>query len=170
MAVFSGLSLVLAHGVFAQVALPDVVSTFVHEHEEVASSQPLLVQGGRTINTDQLKALKGQVIVVDVMAPGDKRGIYGDMRGIAGAFWLPTAGDRSSRKSNAGMESYLEKITAGDKTRAIVFYCTSARCGRSVGAAARAKDMGYSDTLWYRGGMASWMASGGATEVLGEAQ
>lgn len=163
-------ALVVSQAVHAQVVLPEKVSTFVHEHEVISNSQPLEVPGGRTINTEQIKLLKDQLILIDVMAPGDKRGIYGEMKGISGAFWLPTAGDRSSRKSNADMESYLEKVTGGDKSKALVFYCTGARCGRSANAAARAKEMGYSDTLWYRGGMASWMAAGGATEVLSDAQ
>lgn len=165
-AVLICLSMGFAQAAMAQVALPNVASSFMREHEEFSNAQPLLVPGGRTINTEQLKALKGQLVVVDVMAPSDKQGIYGEMKGIAGAHWLPTAGDRSSRKSDADMQSHLEKITAGEKSKPVVFYCTSARCGRSANAAARAKEMGYTDTLWYRGGMASWVASGGATEVL----
>jgi rhodanese-related sulfurtransferase len=49
---------------------------------------------------------------------------------------------------------------APDRDRPLVFYCTGAQCWASANAAMRARQAGYTQVLWYRGGQAAWQAAG----------
>jgi PQQ-dependent catabolism-associated CXXCW motif protein len=49
---------------------------------------------------------------------------------------------------------------APDMSKPIVFYCASSECWLSVNAAMRARQLGYTQVIWYRGGMAAWMQAG----------
>ena len=42
----------------------------------------------------------------------------------------------------------------------VVVYCQSTHCWMSYNAALRAINMGYSNVLWYRGGIEAWQAAG----------
>ena len=55
----------------------------------------------------------------------------------------------------------LTSLTGGDKTEAIVFYCSGSRCWESYNAALRAKNAGFSNVYWYRGGLSAWGAASG---------
>jgi rhodanese-related sulfurtransferase len=46
------------------------------------------------------------------------------------------------------------------KGAAIVFYCSSQKCGRSLNAIRIAQKCGYSNLLWFRGGFEEWKAHG----------
>lgn len=49
----------------------------------------------------------------------------------------------------------LAKI-APDKAGAILFYCNGPRCLRSSDAVSRARDWGYENIFWFRGGWHEW--------------
>jgi rhodanese-related sulfurtransferase len=49
---------------------------------------------------------------------------------------------------------------APDPNKPIVFYCMSSSCALSANAAMRARQLGYSQVAWYRGGIAAWTQAG----------
>lgn len=57
--------------------------------------------------------------------------------------------------------NYLQQVTQGRKDRPMVFYCQSVQCWMSYNAALRATRLGYSNVLWYRGGIEAWEQAGG---------
>jgi PQQ-dependent catabolism-associated CXXCW motif protein len=44
--------------------------------------------------------------------------------------------------------------------QAVVFYCANSECWLSVNAAMRARQLGYTQVIWYRGGINAWMQAG----------
>ena len=58
------------------------------------------------------------------------------------------------------MVGRLDEVTGGDKAKPVVFYCLSQMCWLSYNAAMRAVEAGYTNVLWYRGGIESWKAAG----------
>ena len=53
----------------------------------------------------------------------------------------------------------LEKDTGGAKDYPVVFYCEGPQCWESYNAALRARDAGYTNVYWYRGGLEAWVAA-----------
>jgi rhodanese-related sulfurtransferase len=52
----------------------------------------------------------------------------------------------------------------GDKSAAVIFFCNSGDCWRSYKAAVVARDAGYKNVHWFRGGMPEWAAKGLPTQ------
>ncbi|HVJ34672.1 MAG TPA: PQQ-dependent catabolism-associated CXXCW motif protein [Terriglobia bacterium] len=79
---------------------------------------------------------------------------------IPGSIWLANTG---YGQLAAEIENYfrngLERLTLGDKDRALVFYC-EAECWMSWNAAKRAISYGYRHVYWFAGGMRDWEAAG----------
>jgi rhodanese-related sulfurtransferase len=57
----------------------------------------------------------------------------------------------------------LAKLPA-DKNAAVVFFCNSGECWRSYKAAVVARDAGFKQVHWFRGGMPEWTAKGLPTQ------
>ncbi|MCX7902629.1 MAG: rhodanese-like domain-containing protein [Burkholderiaceae bacterium] len=57
----------------------------------------------------------------------------------------------------------LSKLPA-DKTKPVIFFCNSGDCWRSYKASVVARDAGYKQVLWFRGGMPEWTAKGLPTQ------
>jgi PQQ-dependent catabolism-associated CXXCW motif protein len=51
-------------------------------------------------------------------------------------------------------------LAAPDLKQAVVFYCANSECWLSVNAAMRARQLGYTKVIWYRGGIAAWLKAG----------
>lgn len=49
----------------------------------------------------------------------------------------------------------LEQLSA-DKNNAILFYCNGSRCLRSSDSINKARDWGYTNLFWFRGGWKEW--------------
>lgn len=122
---------------------------------------PMSIPGARVIKTLELKAFlesNRNLIVIDVLGSKNRQS-------IPGALWMVGAGDgqffgaEKSRFSTA-----LDKLTAGDKTRPIVFLCLSSECWLSYNASLYAVEAGYKDVIWYRGGTNAW--SGASLELV----
>ena len=118
---------------------------------------PLQIPGGKVVTTGELKAMRDQQpapFLIDVLGGGIHRT-------IAGAFWMIGAGagdlNREEEKRFAGA---MAGFAGGDKSRPIVFFCVDAQCWLSYNAALRAIGLGYTNVLWYRGGIASWRQGG----------
>lgn len=114
---------------------------------------PTTIPNGRVIRTLELKALLEQnkdVVVVDVLDSKSRRT-------VPGAWWMSGAGAAAMYGAEmARFTAALEKLTAGDTARPLVFLCVSSECWLSYNAALRAIEAGYKDVLWYRGGTDAW--------------
>lgn len=55
-------------------------------------------------------------------------------------------------------------MTGGNRETPLVLYCLSNQCWMSYNAALRAIHLGYTNVLWYRGGLEAWKAAGQATQ------
>jgi PQQ-dependent catabolism-associated CXXCW motif protein len=77
---------------------------------------------------------------------------------LRGAYWLPGAGrgNHFLDPIQAQMAGYLNRLTNGDKTRPLVFFCVNAQCWLSYNASLRAASLGYQRVFWYRGGIEAW--------------
>ena len=124
--------------------------------ENLKSPTPSQITGGRVVRTTDLQKMltaKERPYLIDVAA--------GAHRTLAGAFWLDGAG-----AGNLGKEQekrFLKAIAgfaAGRKNRPLVFFCEDAQCWLAHNAARRAIAAGYTNILWYRGGVAAWRAAG----------
>jgi PQQ-dependent catabolism-associated CXXCW motif protein len=79
---------------------------------------------------------------------------------IPGSIWLPETGyGELPPESLRYFERGLELVTAGDKSRPLVFYCL-ADCWMSWNAAKRALSLGYSNVSWFSQGTDGWAAAG----------
>ena len=54
-----------------------------------------------------------------------------------------------------------------DKSTEIVAFCHDGACPMSYQMASQALGAGYTDIVWYRGGINAWIAAGGPTMVRG---
>ena len=82
--------------------------------------------------------------------PGSVALFYG------GFAFADTAAEAAYKRRFEG----LLKLLAPDPNRPIVFYALSRDMWHSANAAMRARDLGYTQVSWYRGGLASWKAAG----------
>ena len=79
---------------------------------------------------------------------------------IENATWLANVGyGVISAEIEAYFKNNLEKLTGGDKSRAVVFYCLR-DCWMSWNAAKRALTYGYSNVMWYPDGTDGWQEIG----------
>lgn len=129
---------------------------------------PLGVPGGRVLRTAELKSLlagAARPLLVDV-ASGE-----GHVT-LAGALWWPGIG-RGANFVDAiqgELAARLERATAADRAKPLVFFCVSSQCWLSYNASLRAVALGYSRVLWYRGGVDAWRAAGLPLERVREPQ
>lgn len=124
---------------------------------------PTSVPGGQVITTVGLKQLVagqyGPFLLLDIL--GQKEGLPGAIRATpaaqAGTFQDAVQGQYAQ---------FLQQMTQGKKDIPIVVYCESTQCWMSYNAALRAINLGYSNVLWYRGGVEAWRANGGQLSTL----
>lgn len=64
-------------------------------------------------------------------------------------------------KAQDGFE--LAKLPA-DKAAPVIFFCNSGTCWKSYKAAVVARDAGYKQVVWFRGGMPEWNTKGLPTQ------
>lgn len=155
--------------VFGQVPFPELpqpITTFSFEDKDwtvnatttpkkgaAHAPTPTSIPGARVIKTMELKGLlesNKKVVVVDVLDSKARKS-------IPGAFWLSGAGDGQffgAEKSR--FATAMEKLTAGDKARPVVFLCLNSECWLSYNASLHAIEAGYTDVVWYRGGTNAW--------------
>lgn len=124
---------------------------------EYHAPTPRTIPGGRVITTLELKALlehEPKPYLIDVLGGGVHRT-------LAGAFWMigAGAGDMSPEEESRFLKA-LAAFAGGDKNRGLVFFCVDAQCWLSYNAALRAIAAGYTNVMWYRGGIAAWRAAG----------
>lgn len=118
---------------------------------------PRTIPGGRVVSTVDLRAMRAgepKPYLIDVLGGNSHRT-------ISGAFWLAGsgAGDLDAGASQRFLDA-VAKFAAGDKNRPIVFFCADSECWLSYNAALRAIAAGYTNIMWYRGGLAAWFHAG----------
>lgn len=119
---------------------------------------PLEIPGAQVLRTRELQAMLVRAdapLLIDVLSdPGHLT--------LAGALWLSGAGRGTNFVDpvQALLDQLLARLTRGDKSRPMVFFCADAQCWLSYNAALRAAAAGYRHVYWYRGGVAAWLAAG----------
>lgn len=149
------------------VALPEDYRT-----ERYRALTPQHVPGGETLDTAQLQTLLAEQtpILIDVMsvvfrpetlAFGGEWLLNEPRYHIPNSVWLPNIGyGELTPLIQQYMEHHLQQLTAGDKTKPIVFYCIL-NCWMAWNASKRAAlALGYSQVYWYRDGMDGWEEAG----------
>ena len=119
---------------------------------------PQRLDGIRTLGTRELaQALRGAQapVLVDVWA-GVNEAIPGAVTLLAGGLAFDDAAVDNAYEARF---SGLLKLLSPDPLAPVVFYCQSRDCWLAVNAALRAKQLGYTQVGWYRGGMESWKAA-----------
>lgn len=168
-ALFVCLSPLMAIGQVPFAPLPQPITSFGLENKDWGveaikslkrspyhAPTPTSIPGARVIKTLELKALlesHKSTVVIDVLDSSARNT-------IPGAFWMSGAGDSQFYAAEKGrFSASLEKLTAGDKTRPIVFLCISSECWLSYNASLHALEAGYKDVIWYRGGTNAWVGA-----------
>jgi len=125
--------------------------------EEYHAPTPREIPGGRVITTFDLSRMLAQEVrpyLIDVLGGNVHRT-------IAGAFWMPGAGAGDmSKQEEERFRNALAGFAAGDKNRPLVFFCVDPECWLSYNASLRAIAAGYTNVMWYRGGVAAWRRAG----------
>lgn len=127
--------------------------------EQLHGPTPTAIPGARVVGTTQLAKWLQQ-------AP-DARGVL-LLHAVADRTHLPRAvpalpaaqGGRFDDDVQRGYGEFLERATAGDRSRLLVTYCQGTRCWGSYNAALRAVRLGYTNVHWYRGGLEAWQRAG----------
>lgn len=131
---------------------------------------PATLRGAFVLSTEQAFAASrdGLSIFVDVLPRPPKPSglalgaVWRDKprSDIPGSIWLPDTGYGELAASTLRyFESALERVTAKDKSRPLVFYCLTA-CWMSWNAGKRALALGYQNVFWYPEGTDGWAAAG----------
>jgi len=131
---------------------------------------PATLAGATVDTTESVKALidGGEVVLIDVLPrpprpaalPEDTIWRPKSRHNIPGTVWLANTGFGAlSEEAEHYFRSNLERLTGGDKSRALVIYC-QADCWMSWNAAKRAVGYGYSNVHWYPDGTDGWTAAG----------
>jgi rhodanese-related sulfurtransferase len=105
----------------------------------------------QTVNREELRQEieEGSVVVLEALPPE-----YYDKEHLPGAQNLP-------------LDDLDQRVTrlVPDKDQAIITYCSNDACENSTIAAARLRDLGYSNVRKYPGGKQDWIEAGLAVEA-----
>jgi PQQ-dependent catabolism-associated CXXCW motif protein len=118
---------------------------------------PASIPGGQVITTKGLVELmrggQAPVLTLDVL---------GSPEMIQGAVYAVPAAQAGTFNDQVQQQfgQFLQQATGGNKQYPIVTYCLSPQCWMSYNAALRAINLGYTNVLWYRGGIESWKKAG----------
>lgn len=85
---------------------------------------------------------------------------------ISGAYWLANVGYGVLSDDFEGyFRDGLQRLTGGDRNRALVFFCLR-DCWMSWNAARRALEFGYSNVIWFPDGTDAWRELGLPIEAI----
>lgn len=129
------------------------------------SPTPARIPGGQVVTTQGLATLmqgrQAPLVLFDVLGQPET------LPNAVPAAWLSQSGtfdDQVQRQAG----QMLAQQTQGRKDVALVFYCLSRECWMSYNAALRAIAAGYTNVLWYRGGIEAWKSAGLPTQQQGQ--
>lgn len=118
---------------------------------------PASIPGGQVITTKGLLALlqsrQAPVLLLDIL---------GGPETIPGAQYAAPASQPGDFHDLTQQQfgQYLEQATGGARDYPLVLFCQSPHCWMSYNAALRAINLGYTNVLWYRGGIEAWRQAG----------
>lgn len=128
---------------------------------------PSSIPGGQIITTKGLTALvqgkQAPFLLLDVLGGTDM------LPGALPAAWAAQPGSFNDQVQQE-FGRVLQQATRGNKETPLVLYCLSSHCWMSYNAALRAIQLGYTNVLWYRGGIEAWQAAGLQTVQAGQGQ
>src|SRR3990172_12111934 len=131
---------------------------------------PAGLAGATTVSTAELHAVldAADPVLIDVLPrprkpdnlPATALWMPKPRDKIPGSAWLPNVGfGELSAEFADYFRDNLERLSGGDKSRGLVFYCL-ADCWMSWNAANRAMEDGYPHLYWYPEGSDGWAAAG----------
>ena len=132
---------------------------------------PATLAGATLVTTQTLRRMLDRgddVILIDVLPaprkpPSLRPGalwLPKKRRNIPGSVWLPNTGyGVLPIEEEDYLRRNLLRVTGGDPSRALVFYCL-ADCWMSWNAAKRAVSWGYANVYWYPDGTDGWAEAG----------
>lgn len=123
---------------------------------------PASIPGGQVITTKGLVELVQRRPVP--FAVFDALGGAEALPGAVPAAWASQPGSLNDQVQQAFVQ-LLQQRTGGNKQMPLVFYCLSRECWLSYNAALRAIGAGYTNVLWYRGGIEAWKSAGLPTQT-----
>lgn len=141
-----------------------------YRQDDYRAKVPATLTGAAVLSTAQAFAASrdGRSVFVDVLPrPPRPAGlpagaVWRDKPrfDIPGSLWLPETGYGELPPATLRyFENGLERATAADKSRPLVFYCL-ADCWMSWNAAKRALALGYRNVSWYPEGTDGWATAG----------
>ena len=114
---------------------------------------PASIPGGQVITTKGLVALvegkRAPYLLFDVLGQPEM------LPDALPSSWLAQPGSFDDAVQQQAVRMLAQR-TQGRKDLALVFYCQSRECWMSYNAALRAIRAGYTNVLWYRGGLEAW--------------
>jgi len=130
------------------------------------SPTPASAEHAITLDTKALQALlqeKPKPLLIDVYGKTWRHGHFvegEEHANLPGSLWLANTGlAQLSKDWQAYFADNLKRISEGDFSRALVFYCRS-DCWLSWNAVKRAHALGYRKLYWYRDGVDAWEQAG----------
>ena len=164
------LGLSTSHGVRADGAdcVPEEPSRY--RMSAFRAPVPCTLAGARVVSTEDLQRLIAEQspVLIDVLpSPRRPEGLSEDAiwqpltrSNIPGSVWLPNTGfGVLPVEEEAYLRANLNRLTEGDPSRGVVFYCL-ADCWMSWNAARRALEWGYASVVWFPAGTDGWTAAG----------
>lgn len=137
---------------------------------EFRAPVPCTLAGATVVTTETLRVRleRDSPLLVDVLpSPRRPEGLAEGTpwlpparRNIPGTVWLPNTGFGDLPiEEETYLRANLERLTGGDPSRPLVFYCL-ADCWMSWNVARRAVEWGYDSVIWYPDGTDGWEAAG----------
>ncbi|MFO1039794.1 MAG: quinoprotein dehydrogenase-associated putative ABC transporter substrate-binding protein [Geminicoccaceae bacterium] len=149
-------------------AVPEPAS---YRMDKYRAPVPATLQGATVLDAPGLQKLlaSDKPVLVDVL-PEPRKPANRDpnqlwmppkRQEIPGSVWLPNVGyGELSPEFATWFREELEKLTGGDKSKPLVFYC-DANCWMSWNAAKRAlSELGYTRVYWFPEGVTGWAKTG----------
>jgi PQQ-dependent catabolism-associated CXXCW motif protein len=118
---------------------------------------PNQIPGGQVITTQGLVSLMGNQQVRPAIFD-----VLGGPQRLPNAIVAVAASQPGSFDDQMQQQfgQFLQGITGGNRQTPLVFYCQGLHCWMSYNASLRAIRLGYSNVLWYRGGVEAWQQAG----------
>ncbi len=128
----------------------------VLRRQQMHAPTPTAIPSGRLISTAQLfQAYKSnqQMVVIDVLGGSyTLPGSHVEQRVAYGGNY----NDRIQQQTAA----WLHQLSDGNRSVAIVMFCSDPMCWLSYNASLRAINAGFKNVFWYRGGKTAWQMAG----------
>jgi rhodanese-related sulfurtransferase len=127
----------------------------------LAAETPAKLDGVKLVNAEQARDLQAKgVPMIDTRVAAE----YAE-KSVKGAISVPYK-EKSAKEVgfDKSQDSFDLAKLPGDKAAPLVFFCNAGECWKSYKASVQARDAGYKQVNWLRGGMPEWTAKGLPTQ------